>query len=58
MLCKGYPNEFCTYVTYVKNLKFDEKPNYDMLRGLFKQMMKNANIEYDYIYDWTKDSEK
>lgn len=35
-LCKGYAEQFSTYINYCKNLKFDEKPDYNMLRQLFK----------------------
>ena len=31
-LCKGFPMEFVTYLTYVRNLRFDEKPDYAYLR--------------------------
>ena len=29
VLCKGYPEEFVKYLTYSRNLKFDEKPDYN-----------------------------
>lgn len=30
---------------YVKNLEFEEKPNYDMIRGKFKQAM--GRLQYN-----------
>ena len=33
-LCLGLPQEFCEFMNYVKNLEFEEGPNYDKLRGL------------------------
>ena len=36
VLCKGFPMEFSQYLTYCKNLKFEDKPDYNYLRGLFK----------------------
>ena len=39
------PNEFADYIKYVKNLKFDELPNYNYLRNLFVQMMKKQGFE-------------
>lgn len=36
-LCKGFPIAFESYITYCKNLKFDEKPDYSYLRNIFKE---------------------
>ena len=44
-LCGNLPNEFADYIKYVKNLKFDELPNYNYLRNLFVQMMKKQGFE-------------
>ncbi|EGR26929.1 hypothetical protein IMG5_204310 [Ichthyophthirius multifiliis] len=52
VLCKGFPQEFGTYLSYTKNLRFDEKPDYEYLRKLFKDLFKNLGYELDYIYDW------
>lgn len=37
-LCLGYPEEMATYMTYCRNLGFDEAPNYSYLRKLFKEL--------------------
>lgn len=34
-LCKGYPKQLYEFIEYSKNLKFDDKPNYSMLKNLF-----------------------
>lgn len=36
VLCKGFPIELSQYLNYCKHLKFEEKPDYLYLRGLFK----------------------
>jgi len=36
ILCKGLPTEFCTYFNYVKTLGFEERPDYDFLKKLFR----------------------
>ena len=54
-LCKGFPKEFCEFVKYTRKLEFEEEPDYDYLRNLLKQVMKDKNYEMDYIYDWVED---
>ena len=46
-LCKGLPPEMAEYFKYVKLLKFQEEPNYDFLRNLFKDLLKKNGFE-DY----------
>ncbi len=59
-LCIGFPSEFITYINYTRNLNFEEEPDYDHLRSLFKIVMEKSNLKYDYLYDWseTKDNGK
>ncbi|KAK8878520.1 hypothetical protein M9Y10_005300 [Tritrichomonas musculus] len=52
VLCDDLPEEFLTYMTKVKSLRFDEKPPYYSLRQLFVVLMIKMNYEYDYKYDW------
>jgi casein kinase I family protein HRR25 len=33
-LCQGIPHEFVVMLKYVRNLFFDEKPDYDYIRRL------------------------
>ena len=52
-LCEGLPEEFKTYLTACRELKFDQSPNYSHLKELFKNLFIRKNFEYDYVYDWT-----
>jgi len=52
-LTRGIPEEFCLYLNYCRNLKFEEKPDYNYLRKLFKDVMHRNGFENDYMYDWT-----
>ncbi len=52
VLCKGYPTEFNTYLTYCRNLKFDEKPDYDYCKQLFRDLFNKMKYQSDGIYDW------
>lgn len=60
LLCKGIPSEFAQYINYTKNLKFDETPDYNMMRGLFTKLMKAEKIPLDLEFDWllTKEQRK
>ncbi|KAM3137827.1 hypothetical protein pb186bvf_010070 [Paramecium bursaria] len=51
-LCKGYPQQFVDYLEYVKNLKFDDKPDYFYLKNLFLSIMKENELRIEYFYDW------
>jgi len=52
ILCKGFPHEFVTYLSYCKNLKFEEKPDYNYLRNLFKDLCIKSGYTVDYMFDW------
>ncbi|CAK63933.1 unnamed protein product (macronuclear) [Paramecium tetraurelia] len=51
-LCEGFPQEFATYLNYAKKLRLDEKPDYNHLRTLFKDLFTKSGFEMDNIYDW------
>ncbi|KAG6305009.1 Casein kinase I 2 [Claviceps purpurea] len=53
-LCEGFPEEFSKYLTYVRNLGFEDTPDYDYLRDLFTQSLKNTGEVEDGEYDWMK----
>ena len=52
ILCKDLPMEFSVYLKYVRNLRFDERPDYDFLRNLFIERLYSLYTEKFY-YDWT-----
>mmetsp|Transcript_2394 Transcript_2394/g.2340 ORF Transcript_2394/g.2340 Transcript_2394/m.2340 type:complete len:201 (+) Transcript_2394:7-609(+) len=51
-LTRGLPEEFATYLNYCRNLKFEEKPDYNYMRKLFKDVSNRSGFEFDYSYDW------
>ncbi|KAL9108635.1 MAG: hypothetical protein Q9227_006581 [Pyrenula ochraceoflavens] len=56
-LCDGFPDnaeEFNKYLSYVRNLGFEDTPDYDFLRDLFTQALKNTGEVEDGEYDWMK----
>lgn len=49
---ENVPIEFVNFMKYCRDLKFDEKPDYNFLRREFKNLFSSRGYEYDYIYDW------
>jgi len=43
-LCKGYPDELKTYISTCKHYKFEERPDYEYLRGLFRNILLRHGI--------------
>jgi len=41
-----------TFLDYCKNLKFDENPNYELLRDLLNKIILRHGFQMDYKYDW------
>lgn len=51
-LCEGFPIQFQHYVTYVRELGFEEQPDYDYLRRLMTEALKTTGEAEDGDYDW------
>ena len=63
VLCEGLPEEMGSYMRYCKNLKFEDRPDYDYLRGLFVQMLGHCiniyGITKEYLkFDWNFQDKK
>lgn len=52
-LCRNYPPEFATYLRYCRSLRFDDRPDYAYLRGLFRDLYLREGFADDSIFDWT-----
>ena len=51
-LCQKLPNEFCQYMNYVKKLSFEQNPDYEYLRNLFKNVLFKNKERLDNIFSW------
>ena len=47
------PQQFTTFLTYTRTLRFDEKPDYNYLRKIFRDLFTQQGYQLDYIFDWT-----
>ena len=52
-LCAALPHEFAEFMRYVNSLKQGERPDYAMLRKLFREVAQRDGMEYDNVFDWT-----
>lgn len=48
-LCQGHPEEFASFLTYVRELKFEATPDYAYLRSLLNSLMERLGIVDDGI---------
>ena len=55
LLCKKMPREFSYYFHYCKNLKFEDRPDYNSLKSMFADLLMSrmkVNGIKELIYDW------
>jgi len=52
-LCRGYPDEFQTYLEYCRNLRFEEKPDYNWVKNLFKNLYFKHEDNWNNVFDWS-----
>ena len=58
IICCDLDDIFKLYFEYVRNLQFDEKPNYNYLIKLFKDNMQKYKYLYDLEFDWCPKKEQ
>ncbi len=53
ILCKKMPVEFSYYFHYCRNLKFEDRPDYNMIKGLFLELLSSrVNLKEEILFDW------
>lgn len=59
LLCQGLPEEMTSYLNYCRSLHFEDRPDYDYLRGLFISILGKcihvygllkSNMKFDWCY--------
>ena len=51
-LCGNLPKAFAQYMEYVRGLGYDERPDYQKLKSLFKSVFVQNNYVEDFEFDW------
>ena len=57
-LCKGLPEEFVELMKYIRNLEFEQDPDYNYLRGLFISILSRKEQKNDELFSWIVDKKK
>ena len=39
-------------MSYIKNLKFEEKPDYMFIKRMFKDLFYQSETHWNYVFDW------
>ena len=52
-LCKDLQKEILDYMKYAYSLKFEQKPDYKILKNFFENILKKNETSFDkYIFSW------
>ena len=51
-VCMGMPQEMETYMNYINNLKYDERPDYEYLIQLFLNILKKIGGSNEQLFSW------
>jgi len=54
-LCRGLPDELRKYLEYTRSLRFEDKPNYPYLKGLFREALETKKYGDPIMgFDWLR----
>tara|TARA_R100001163_G_C5067706_1_gene207044 strand:+ start:4320 stop:5228 length:909 start_codon:yes stop_codon:yes gene_type:complete len=51
-ICKGLPKEFQSFLDYCYKLRFTQRPDYNYLKTLIKQVFRRHKYIYDLNFEW------
>ena len=54
VLCDKLPKEFIKFVNYIKELNFEQRPDYQYLKSILGNIYNKYNFNHDSIYDFTE----
>ena len=53
--CKNMPREIIYFMNYARGLEFEQKPDYNYLRSLFENVLKENRTTNDLHFSWIQD---
>ena len=51
-ICNNMPKEFIDYYKYCRKLNFEQDPDYEYLRNVFRSILSSLHELYDYKFSW------
>ena len=51
-ICEGMPDEYVDFYKYCKSLNFEQDPDYEYLRNIFRKILSNCLVLNDYKFSW------
>lgn len=51
-LCREEPTQILRFMKYVRELKFEEVPDYRLCREMFANLLEKHHYERDWVFDW------
>jgi len=54
LLCDNLPKEFIDFIHYIKDLAFEDKPDYQYLKSLLGKIYDKYKFNYDITFDFTE----
>ena len=52
-LTQGLPEEFYLYMTFIRSLRYQDEPDYEFLRKMFRTLFIKQGYVYDCQYEWS-----
>ena len=52
-LCQGLPTEFAVFLSDVRRLEFNDRPDYSLYRQMLRDLFIREGYVHDLIYEWT-----
>lgn len=56
-ICSGMPKEMVDFLQYSRDLGFEEKPDYGVLRNMLHRGLSNIGESEDRTFEWTRESQ-
>ncbi|KAI9617111.1 hypothetical protein KEM48_004968 [Puccinia striiformis f. sp. tritici PST-130] len=52
-LCKSLPEEFIFFLTYIRALRYKDRPDYEHIRKMFRNLFIRKGYRLDMCFDWS-----